>query len=87
MRLDTFINTLIRSKLFYSIGRKDVIYLMKYLILYHINVLYRPMGRYRGGSHQITSKDIKWEITDIMEWSGKFLVYAGVSHDVDCFPY
>ena len=21
-----------------------------------------------------------WEITGIMEWSGKFLIYAGVSH-------
>ena len=28
-----------------------------------------------------------WDITGIMEWSGKFLIYAGVSHNVDHFPY
>ena len=28
-----------------------------------------------------------WEITDIMEWSRIFLIYAGVSHDADHFPY
>ena len=45
------------------------------------------MGRYRGGSHQITSKDMGWEIIGIMKWSGKFLVYAGVFHDADYFSY
>ena len=28
-----------------------------------------------------------WEISGIMEWSGKFLIYAGVSHDADHLPY
>ena len=55
-------------------------------IPYHI-ISYRSMGRYRGESHQITSKDIGWEITNIMKWCGKFLIYAGVSHNVDYFPY
>ena len=45
------------------------------------------MGGYRGGSHQTSYKGMGWEITGIMEWSGKFLVYAGVSHDADYLPY
>ena len=28
-----------------------------------------------------------WEISGIMKWSGKFLVYAGVFHNADYFPY
>ena len=28
-----------------------------------------------------------WEITSIMKWSGKFLIYAGVFHNADYFLY
>ena len=40
-----------------------------------------------GGSYQITYKDMGWEITDIMEWSEKFLIYVGIFHDIDYFSY
>ena len=45
------------------------------------------MGRYREGSHQTSYIDIMWEITNIISWYGKYLVYAGVSYNVDYFPY
>ena len=46
-----------------------------------------PPYRYRGGLYQTSYKGMGWEITGIIEWSGKFLVYAGVSHYADHFPY
>ena len=45
------------------------------------------MGPYREGSQQTSYIDIVWEITRIIPWYGKFLTYAGVSHDADYFPY
>ena len=45
------------------------------------------MGGYRGGSHQTSYKDMGWEITGIMEWSGKFLIYVEISHNADHFSY
>ena len=45
------------------------------------------MGRYREGSHQTSYIDMVWEITGIILWYEKFLIYVGVSHIVDYFPY
>ena len=56
-------------------GRKGLVYLMGYPILYR-TISYH--GTVSWGGYTRPLRKI---------WNGKFLVYVGVSHDVDYFPY